>query len=753
MKEERIEISCTVESIRYYKDAWGIISVSVKEVMAGSPITDKWGELILKGNMPQVKQGFDYHVVAEYVNDPKWGGQYNILRMYSIIDLDNCNDEMKHKFLSILFTEKQLTELYKTLDDPFTTLKNEDATALVTVKGVGFFKAIDYINRFKTNIHLGRIFTELADYNLTNNMVQRLMDRYGSPDVIIQKIKDNPYILANEVEGIGWATADKIALAGGINKYDPRRIGAYIYKYLNDKGKEGYSWITSDELMGGILEGIGDDTPDSQIGEAIHQMEDRLWYNEDKSKIGLRYYYDIEKHIAEELIRLRDADPFIPDSSLNDWEDIIKRLEKRQGWQYTNEQIDGIKLALTNNITLITGMAGTGKSTLVRAILQVLGSHTYVQCALSGRAASRLSEITGEEGQTIHRLLGYPCHTNSGKDGFAHHEDCPLDYEIYILDEISMVDSTLFYYLLRAIPSGAKLICLGDHGQLEAIGSGNIAHDMISSPEIPTVMLTKIQRQAEASGIISEAFKVRNGQQIIEEEWTGTTVKGALKDLKIIAYSDASNTFYKIMAEYSALFNSKDFDLLQTQIIVPVKNKGSACTSELNNAVQELINPANKKKKETLVHTLGRNYILREGDKVINVQNNYKTSPPIYNGNMGIIRSINEENEEMIIDFMGIGEVAVERKFWNNIDLGYAITIHKSQGSEWDHVIIGIDFSGYIMLTRELLYTAITRAKKSCYLSVQTNAFRYATANEAVKNKTTHLKELLHEVAHPKLTF
>lgn len=758
MKDDLIEIKCIVEGIRFYKNSWGIVEVSIDEVIKGKPQTDKDGLLILKGEMPKVQVGGQYVVNAEYVEDPKWGGQYNIIKMYSDIDFNNCDGQMKKKFLATLFNESQLQSLYDALDDPFEALQNRDFSQLVKVKGVGMFRAVEYANRFSANIALSRIYIELSDYNLTKKMIQKLMDRYESPDLVIEKVKDNPYVLAVEVNGIGWLTADKMALAGGITEDDPRRIGAFIHHYLYIKGEEGCSWITTDELLGAILDNLGEELSDESISNGLRNVMDKLWFNEEKTKIGLQYYYYIEKRIAEELIRIRDAEPDIKMKDWQNWQDVIARLENEQGWNYTEEQLEGIKLALESNITLITGMAGSGKSTLVRAILAILNDKSYVQCALSGRAASRLSEITGQEGYTIHRLLGYPCHKPENKQGYEFHDDNPLPYEIYILDEVSMVNSSLFYYLLRAIPSGSKLVCLGDHGQLEAIGSGNVAHDMMKSPEIPTVVLTKIQRQAEESGIISEAFKVRKGIFITEKDWVGTERRGKLQDLKLVTYSDASNTFYKVTAEYSALMNQPDFNLLQTQIIVPVKTRGNASTIGLNNSIQELINPPDKRRREITTFTSGKATILREGDKVINVRNNYKTKPPIYNGNMGILREIKIDNEDdnksyIIVDFVEFGAVKIPKDYWEDLELGYAITVHKAQGSEWDHVIIGIDVNSSVLLTRELLYTAMTRAKKDCVLVAQSGALGHAIANESIEKKATHLQQLLHDIAHPKIVF
>jgi len=746
---ERIKITGSIEDIRYYKNEFGIIIISIDKVKKGTPKCNKFNQIIAKGEMSQPIVGNMYCMIADYIDDPKWGGQYNIVSLYSAINFDEADEAGKKKFLSSLFTPLQVESMYNTLDDPYKVLRDNNATELVRIKGCGMDTAARWINKFNGNFHLAKVFTELETYDLTNNMIQRLINKYKSPDMVIEKVKKNPYVLCNEVEGIGWKTADKIALNGGMDEFCKERISAFVYKYLDDSGQNGCSWITPDELMGAILDGLGEEVPDENITEAIRSMEN-LWWDEDKTKIGLKRYFSIEQKIAEELIRLRDAETKI---AYGDWEDTIKHIEHRNGWSFTEEQKMGVKTALDNNVVVIHGQAGTGKTSLVEALLETLKSYSVVQCALSGRASSRMTEVTGKKSYTIHRLLGYPCAEDFAKNRFAHHDENPLNANIIIVDEISMVDAYLFYYLIRAISSGSKLICLGDMGQLESIGCGNIAYDMIYSEEIPTVHLNKIHRQAAASAIITESRSIRTGTQIVGKDWAGQETRGKLKDLTLDCYSDKNNTFYKIMQKFSRLMEQKDFNIMETQILVPVKNNGDACTYNINNTVQELYNPAQKNKKEIAIFSKGKTYILRCGDKVINTKNNYKTKPPIFNGNIGFIKKLDPEEKTAIISFNEIGDVELEGDQLNSIEPAYGITVHKSQGSQFNHVILGIDFSSYSLLTRELLYTGITRAKKKCDLIAQTSALRMATGKEGVSKKQTHLQQCLHDVAHPKLVF
>ncbi len=748
-----VKVRASVEIIRYYKEdtQWGIIICSIDEVLKGEFTGDKSGS-VFKGVMPRPSLGATYIITAEYVEDPKWGKQYNIISIFTDVSLDKNDEQGRYKFLTSLFTYGQVEAMYEAYSDPFDLLEKGDIQKLVQIKGCGIKTADLWVRKFQKNLNIAKIFIELDDYNLTNNMINKLMRRYGSPEVVIEKVKVNPYVLVNEVEGIGWKRADEIASRNNIPFDSPMRIGAYITYYLNKCAEQGCSWIIPDQLLGAILDTLGEEISDEKISQAIKELGDTLWWNEEKTKIGLAYYYQIENRIAEELIRIKKAESKVV---CDDWEDKIRRIESLQGWSYTEEQKRAIQITLNNNVVVINGYAGTGKTSTVNGVLTVLNKYSNVMCALSGRAASRMSEITGETGYTIHRLLGYP-QGESKYQKFYFNQDNPLSYNIYILDEISMVDAKLFYFLLRAIPSGAKLICLGDQGQLESIGCGNVAHDMIYSEEIPSIELTQIHRQAAKSAIITESINIRNGKQIIEKDWTGKDVRGELKDLMLQCYSDKSNSFYNIVEAFQKLQSRNDFDIMETQIIVPIKTRGDACTYVINNTIQELYNPKSGNKKETTQFSDGRPYVLREGDKVINTVNNYKLEPPIFNGNIGVLKSLGYNDlgdKVMTVDFLGIGNVEIPEDCWNNIELAYAITVHKFQGSQADNVIFGIDFGAYALLSRELLYTGITRAKKACYLIAQTGALRYATVQQAISNKQTHLQQCLYDVAHPRLIF
>ena len=432
--------------------------------------------------------------------------------------------------------------------------------------------------------------------------------------------------------------------------------------------------------------------------------------------------------------------------------DIVRSSD---GYKYCFTVPSHMFLTRYNGRICVTG--NTGKSTVVAGVLKVLRGKSFAQTALSGRAAARMQEITGQDGKTIHRLLGYDIENG----GFVHDKDNPLDEDIIILDETSMVGAQLFYDLIQAIETGKRFIMIGDDGQLESIGMCNIFKDMLASKVVPVARLTKIHRQAAKSAIITESIKVRNATQLVPYGWAGSEIRGELRDLELDIYKDASESFNHIINQYRTLYNKVGNDSAKIQIVLPQKLRGSICTYEVNNAIQEIVNPS-RGQAEAKVTIYGdgkdRVYTLREGDQVIINKNNYelhtynlKTKKkeekcPVFNGNRGIIRKI--ESSFILVDFDQWGTIFIPHYFggnniWATLELAYALSCHKLQGSEAPYVIVGMDNSAYLMLTREWLYTAITRAKKYCVICAETHALDRAVKTSRVPYKRTFLMEFL----------
>lgn len=740
----------------------------VKEIDGEVEIHPIYKTFTVVGIMPYLMEDADYEISATEVENKKYGKQYQVNSINLYLPNGIESKEGQKEFLDIIFTKLQVKEMYEALDDPYMTLKDGDISSLVKVKNCGMKTAVAWIDKFKTYMPLSNAMKELSEYGLTEALLRRIVNHYKSSDIAVEIIQNKPYKLI-EVNGVGWHKCDEIAMKGGLKPDSPERIGTYILYYLQERANEGYSYIPADantEIENGIvsktqkpinfidtmIEFFGDDISDEALKGGLDYVNDQLWFSDDRKFVGLKRIYDLEMSVAENLIRIRDGEN---DFKYSNWKDIIKQKEIDQGWEYNEQQIEGIKAVLENQVVVITGKAGTGKSSIVDAMIAVLQGYSYAQTALSGRAAARMAEITHEEGYTIHRLLGFP-KGDRDHGGFVFHEDNKLPRDIIILDEVSMVDGELFNRLVKAIKTGSKLIMLGDTGQLECIGCMNIAADLIASKEIVSIELSQIHRQAANSGIITESIKAREGIQLIEKDWIGTEVRGKLNDLVFDCFSDKSNTFYKVMQHASSELEDGT-DIMDLMVIAP-SYKNESGVDNLNAALQSLYNPDSPEKKEVFVQKSSKAWILREGDKIINVQNDYyaknKFTAGIFNGNIGVVKNIDIDVNTIAVDFQDIpGIMILPKKNWKDLELGYAITCHKAQGSQCKKVIVGLDFGSFIQLSREWVYTAMTRAIDKCYMVAQNNALRYAVSKNSISVKRTHLVKLLAYKAANKFSF
>lgn len=740
----------------------------VKEIDGEVEIHPIYKTFTVVGIMPYLMEDADYEISATEVENKKYGKQYQVNSINLYLPNGIESKEGQKEFLDIIFTKLQVKEMYEALDDPYMTLKDGDISSLVKVKNCGMKTAVAWIDKFKTYMPLSNAMKELSEYGLTETLLRRIVNHYKSSDIAVEIIQNKPYKLI-EVNGVGWHKCDEIAMKGGLKPDSPERIGTYILYYLQERANEGYSYIPADantEIENGIvsktqkpinfidtmIEFFGDDISDEALKGGLDYVNDQLWFSDDRKFVGLKRIYDLEMSVAENLIRIRDGEN---DFKYSNWKDIIKQKEIDQGWEYNEQQIEGIKAVLENQVVVITGKAGTGKSSIVDAMIAVLQGYSYAQTALSGRAAARMAEITHEEGYTIHRLLGFP-KGDRDHGGFVFHEDNKLPRDIIILDEVSMVDGELFNRLVKAIKTGSKLIMLGDTGQLECIGCMNIVADLIASKEIVSIELSQIHRQAANSGIITESIKAREGIQLIEKDWIGTEVRGKLNDLVLDCFSDKSNTFYKVMQHASSELEDGT-DIMDLMVIAP-SYKNESGVDNLNAALQSLYNPDSPEKKEVFVQKSSKAWILREGDKIINVQNDYyaknKFTAGIFNGNIGVVKNIDIDVNTIAVDFQDIpGIMILPKKNWKDLELGYAITCHKAQGSQCKKVIVGLDFGSFIQLSREWVYTAMTRAIDKCYMVAQNNALRYAVSKNSISVKRTHLVKLLAYKAANKFSF
>lgn len=602
----------------------------------------------------------------------------------------------------------------------------------------------------------GSIYTELGKLGLTYNMIKKITEYYRSPDVAVQAIKNNPYDLV-KVDGIGFKKADEIGLKMGIGKYDYRRIKEFLLYTLVEQGEMGKSYLHYKELMQILYDTLGFVPEEAVMKTAQYMVENKdVIVLANGENIALARYYNLERDIKSELIRLLNIEKddgdnektYVPkDFSITNADESIAEVEKEQGFNFTEEQRNALYTCLNNQVIVITGGAGVGKTSTANGICRIFKGYEIVAVALSGKAAVRITEATGLLASTIHRALnwqmGYFTYTKQNK----------LPADIVLIDEATMINGTLFRSLLEAIPSGAKVIIMGDVQQLTSIGNCQVFSDILNSNVIPTVRLTKPHRQALRSGIIPASIKVAHQEQLFDNNFNGSKIIGELQDMELNITKEKSDlsdfVVEKFVQEYEKLK-----DVMEVQVIVPLKIKGNICCYNINNKIQEYYNPVLE--DDSVIEIMlskgkedKKSYKIKVGDKVINTKNNYKSMStdgdicPIYNGNIGIVKSISKNG--CIVDFVGIGEIFIDRQGSKNLELGYAISIHKSQGSGFKSTIIALDNSSYIMNNSELLYTAITRAKQYCILIATNQAVRMAIKNKEINTKQTFLKDMLSE--------
>lgn len=757
---------------------WAIVVLDVVRVIEGTIPTEceikntpgKF-QIISCGNFPKLDEKTEYLFFGTLVIDKTWGPQYKLESIN--LDYDLSREEDQKKFFSYFMTPKQIEALFKVHSDPITLLKDKNLGELTKVKGVGPATAYKMCTRYEDSKFNSRAYVTLKDLELSKRVIDRLIAHYGSADIVVSKIEENPYILIKEVRGIGWKKADDFAKRQGMANNCRERVIAYTRYYLEQQAEiNGNTWILVEDLILNIQEEcqpiskeqVSEWIKEYMIGETDYNkyyerhsknadIEDFnfafLYYDKNTRRVSLIQYRTLEKDIASNLNRLQNS---TSDNKFNKnlCEEIIAECENEQGYEFTDEQKNAIWSILDNKVSILTGLAGTGKSSTLRPLVKIFRAHDLrvEQCALSGRASSLLTEYTGLVGKTIHRLLCFLPESES----FRYTSRNQMPYDVIILDEASMVGGELFLSLIAAIKSGAKLIMLGDVHQLESIGLANILKDCISSGFIQTNTLNKIHRQAARSGIITQSLQIATGNPIIKTSFRGEEIRGELKDFKIIGMDDKYLIQNRIVEEFKDLYLNKKVPIDDIQIIVPMKTRGENSCKELNAIIQGIVNPAISS-KDVLIPFIenGVKYqvCFKPNDKIIIVKNNYQaegldgTIKQIFNGNMGKIIDINDE--VMIVSINEVGEIILPKDQWNCVQLAYAITVHKKQGDSVKFAILGLDMAAYPLLSKELVYTAITRARTSCTLICQPNALNMAVRTSKIKTKQTWLKDDLLE--------
>lgn len=773
MEEKILKFECALDRIIYPKYSkkvqsgdFAIFSMRITKWIDNK--IDEIETIKLKGTTCTLEYGTTYKVFCKLAETHEiYGDTYGLIYISKCIDISS-KDKQK-EFLRNVLNENLVEKLFDEYDDVIKLLENRDVKSLMKIKGIGNQVALRMIDEYEESKDYSSIYMELGQLGFTHTFIKKLVDFYKSPDTVIDIVKNNPYDLLR-VEGIGFKKADEVACKVGITQYDIRRIKGFLLYYLNDQGEAGRSYLNYQDLMKALYDTLGF-VPEEIMNATAKQMIDNkdVVVLDNGSKIALKKFYDLEKNIMNELFRLQIGlvkvvendsnkvnsihDDYIPRSfNVGNWETITENVEEKQGFMFTDEQRAAIKLSLDNHVMALTGGAGVGKTSTANGICSLYSGYSILACALSGKASVRITEATGLPASTIHRALGY----QNGE--FMFNKENKLAVDIVLIDEATMINGTLFLSLLEAIPTGAKVIIMGDVQQLTPIGNCQVFADILDSNVLPVVKLSKPHRQALRSGIIPTSIKIANQQQIFDGNYTGNTIIGELEDMELdISGKGNDESISDKIIKHFQVELEKFHDIMEVQICVPMRLRGELSCYNLNSKIQSIYNPKLSNCNEIEIFLEKKNdeakkYIIRAGDKVINTKNNYKCinseggTTPVFNGNMGIVKEI-EKNGMCTINFIGIGEVIFTKSDCKNLELGYACTVHKLQGSGFYSTIVGLDNSSYIMNNSELLYTAITRAKKYCVLIANNYAVVKSIQTKEVKTKQTFLKDMLLENA------
>lgn len=614
---------------------------------------------------------------------------------------------------------------------------------LTEIKGISNNKAMTINESFHNYKNVHNIIIFLGQYGITTGMALKIYNVYKNRT--IEQIQKNPYDLIENIDGIGFLTADRIGQKFGINKKSKFRIRAgilYSLKLASEKG--GNTFLYFNDLLNKLIsllslekEILEEALKDILANLAIEKI---IVISEKKEKkfIALYSFYLFEKFIAEKLAMINHSAISLTTDTAKD----IDFFEKINKISFHSEQKNAIRTAIENNITIITGGPGTGKTTIIKCILSILKSQDKKTLLLAptGRASKRMSDATGEEAKTIHRALAMDFETKK----FYYNQHNLLDCDAVIIDEFSMVDVPLAYYLLSALPRDCKIIIVGDKDQLPSVGAGNVLDDIIKSKVIKTINLTQIFRQQKNSLIITNAHKINNGEMPIIDNHS----RDFFFESKI-NQNDIADSIISLAT--TRLPNYIDLPTANIQILAPLK-KGICGVENLNKRLQEKLNPPSIYKPELVVGTT----IFRKGDRVMQTTNNYNlewkqkisnreiiNGTGVFNGDIGVIDDINYQNGEITVIFEGNKICVYPRTEINQLTLSYAITIHKSQGSEFDAVIIPIISGPSIILNRNLIYTAVTRAKNTVVIVGEKKNLNYMIKNKNILLRYTLLKNFL----------
>lgn len=705
------------------------------------------GEVTCVGNLNFITEGEMLELEGEYVNHSVYGNQLKVsaYRVKEPEDLVSIERYLGSGAIKGIGQTMASRIVKKFREDTFRIIE-EEPERLAEIKGISERKAMEIASQMEEKKDMRKSMIYLQKYGISTKLAAKIYQRYGMK--VHQILEENPYRLADDIEGVGFRTADEIAARIGIHTDSDYRIRSGLFYILQQAVAEGHIYLPEELLLrrAKVLLGIEIEDIEKYIMDLCMERKTVMKEKDGKVIVYPAHYYYMELNTAKMLNDL-DIDCQMPEDMM---EKRLRAVEEKEKIELDPLQHKAVIESIKHGLLILTGGPGTGKTTTINTMIQFFESEglSILLAAPTGRAAKRMTEATGYEAQTIHRLLevnGNPEEESTG--GFLRNRENPLEADVIIIDEMSMVNLNLMHALLSAVVQGTRLILVGDVDQLPSVGPGSVLKDIISSERFHVVTLTKIFRQAGESDIIMNAHKINAGEPV--------ELNKKSRDFFFVKCDEADT----IIGGIIALIQRKLPQYVQAhpneiQVMTPTR-KGLLGVERMNVILQKYLNPADEKKTEREIN--GR--LFREGDKVMQIKNNYQLEWEIctrfgltvdkgmgvFNGDMGVISEINEYKETVEVEYDEGRKVKYGFDMVDELELAYAITVHKSQGSEYPAVILPLLPGPKLLYNRNLLYTAVTRAKKCLTIIGSDTTFQEMIRNKSEQERYTSLAERIGE--------
>lgn len=712
-------------------------------------------EITCTGTVPSIREGESCRVTGEYVEHPTYGRQLRLSSWEAAAPEDR---EAVFRYLSSGAVkgigEALAGRILRLFGDETMRILDEEPERLAEVKGISQRMAREIAAQVQENREQREAFIFLQKYGISGRQAVKIYETYKED--VYTVLRTDPYRLAEDVHGIGFLRADEIAARAGIQADSDFRIRSGILYVLSCAMQEGSCYLPGEELCRRAAEllGVARESLEIQLGNLAIDGRIRILNRQEKEpQVYLSSVYHTEQRAARRLLALDAAAPALADEAQVQKE--IEEIEGEEDILLDALQREAVTAAAGQGVLLVCGGPGTGKTTTINTMLRFFRKHgcSVLLAAPTGRAARRMTEATGWEAMTIHRLLGYQPVSEGAAPGteefrFEHDERAPLEGDVVIVDEMSMVDLFLFDALLAALSPGTRLVMVGDVNQLPSIGPGRVLGDLIDSGAFKTVMLHRIFRQAAESDIVMNAHRILQGIPMVMDNHS--------RDFFLLERTNV-NVIYKhicilLSEKLPPYLNCSSQEI---QVLSPMK-KGPLGTVRLNEVLQSVLNPPEPGKREYLY----KDTLFREGDKVMQTRNNYQISwevpgnfnipleegTGIFNGDSGVVETVDEKRQELVIRFDDNRVVHYPFAGMDDLELAYAITVHKSQGSEYPGIILPITGGPRTLFNRSLLYTAITRAKHCVVILGSRSAVDAMEANQTETVRYTGLEDRIHEL-------